>query len=145
MGDLADTFITSFIDTQMALPDLGHFITTEFWDLVHQAEVDSGLASLKTGKMKQRLYPDDVFQNWTPTQNERYVTYLSTLRTAFEQILSHSSDLLTSHVKTYALHRFDFIFSGVIHGIHPILMTTGLITKFEEISVKYNECFREVC
>ena len=53
MGDLADTFITSFIDTQMALPDLGHFITTEFWDLVHQAEVDSGLASLKTGKMKK--------------------------------------------------------------------------------------------
>ena len=128
------------------MPDLEHYFTMDFWALVHQAEIEAGLA-LSPGKGKQRevQYRDDVFQVWTPAQHECHVIYITKVGNAIEQIIAHAGELLLSHVKAFALQRFNLLFSGVVYGIRPILMTTGLVTKFEEIDKKYLECFCKVC
>ncbi|KAF8313946.1 uncharacterized protein EI90DRAFT_3136315 [Cantharellus anzutake] len=143
--ELIAEFKAMFIDQQEALPDLEHFYTMEFWTLVEKAELEAGLVTLGKGKKKrEKVYPDDVFQVFTLIQKERYMTYVAKIREAIQHVISRVEALLVPHVKISALKRFDLLFSGHLHDIHPILMTTGLVSKFEDLSEKYSDCFREI-
>ncbi|KAF8315995.1 uncharacterized protein EI90DRAFT_3021735 [Cantharellus anzutake] len=143
--ELIAEFKAMFIDQQEALPDLEHFYTMEFWTLVEKVELEAGLVTLGKGKKKrEKVYPDDVFQVFTLIQKERYMTYVAKIREAIQHVISRVEALLVPHVKISALKRFDLLFSGHLHDIHPILMTTGLISKFEDLSEEYSDCFREI-
>jgi hypothetical protein len=144
--ELVGDFTTTFIDREDALPDLEHYYTMEFWALVESAEIEAGLVSLGQGKKKrEKVYPDDIFQVSTSAQKERYMIYVAKIREGIEKVISRVDALLAPHVKASALNRFNLLFSGHLYDIHPILMTNGLVTKFEDLSEKYIECFREVC
>jgi hypothetical protein len=139
MQELSADYILTFIDKQQRMPALEQYYTMEFWDAVHDAELKSGLATTTEGKVH---YPDDVFQVASAKQRQRYHTYIAGVREAIVTIISHA--LLAPHVHSLALQRFDVLFSGYIYKINLILMTTGLIAKFEDLSDTYGQCFREV-
>jgi hypothetical protein len=147
IDDLAIDYITTFANREERLPDLDSFYTIQFWNAVQEAELKSGLAIPPGGRnnIGPCTYPDDVFQVSTPKQCQRYDNYIAEVRKAVEGIISRAGTRLSPHIASAALNRFDVLFSGNIYNIHMVLMTTGLIAKFEDLCEKYEMCFREVC
>ncbi|KAF8322953.1 uncharacterized protein EI90DRAFT_3130599 [Cantharellus anzutake] len=130
---------------EQSLPDLDSFYTIQFWNAVQEAELKSGLATLPGGKNKIGLcvYPDDIFQVSMPKQCQRYDIYIAEVRKAVEEIIQHTGTRLSPHVASAVLNHFNVLFSRHIYNIPMVLMTTGLIAKFEDLTAKYEMCFQE--
>ncbi|KAF8324684.1 uncharacterized protein EI90DRAFT_3019442 [Cantharellus anzutake] len=149
LDDLALHFVKTYIDKVERMPALETYFDLKFWKGIEDAEEESGVTTIEKTKgsrgivKTQRIYADDVFQFSHPDHFSRYVDYRSGVWKAIEKVVRRNEGLLAPSVVNKCQHRFNVLFSGVIHRWYMILMTNGLLAKFDEIASQYKECFRE--
>ncbi|KAF8322898.1 uncharacterized protein EI90DRAFT_3019962 [Cantharellus anzutake] len=109
---------------ELALHFVKMFID-KFWKGVEDAKVVAGVAMIvkKGPKKTQRTYGDDVFQFSHRDHSSRYIDYRTALWSAVEKVLEQNRNILPEW--------------------HMILITNGLLSKFDDISTEYEQFFKE--
>ncbi|KAF8342353.1 uncharacterized protein EI90DRAFT_3011842 [Cantharellus anzutake] len=145
LDELALHFVKTFIDKVERMPPLDAYFNVEFWKGVEDAEVVAGVATIvkKGSKKTQRTYGDDVFQFSHRDHSSRYIDYRTALWSTVEKVLEQNRNILPESVLQKCRHRFNVLFSGIIHRWHMILITNGLLSKFDDISTEYEQFFKE--